>query len=120
MTQVRSQRQLKVGERIRQVLSDVFIRRNYHIPELAKVTITVSEVVPSPDLRHASVYVTTLAGTVDLKPVLSALNAHAPFFSHEVAKEMTSKYSPKLLFREDTSFEEAEKMEGLLRKLKDS
>tara|TARA_B100001123_G_scaffold107816_1_gene125557 strand:+ start:1933 stop:2334 length:402 start_codon:yes stop_codon:yes gene_type:complete len=109
-----SQRQLKVGEEIRQIVSMIFMRNETHDPLLDKESITVSEVRISPDLKNATCYVTPLAGGSDPDATLKRLNDHAPTIRKVMGKHAVLKYTPKLFFKLDRSFEEANKINKLL------
>lgn len=109
-----STRLLRVGEMLRHALSDVLARGELRDPALEGVSITVSEVRPSPDLRHATVFIMPLGG-MDLGPVLQGLNRSAGHLAHLVAEKVTLRYFPRFIFRVDPSFEAASKIEQLLR-----
>lgn len=108
------QRQLRVGEEIRHALSDVFMRGECHDPELDGVSITVSEVRISPDLKNASVYVMPLAGA-KTETIIAVLERLAPTIRTLISHKMRLRYTPRLNFRLDTSFEEATRIHTLLR-----
>ena len=108
-----SQRQLRVGERVRHILSSIFIRGAFHHPYLRGKSITVSQVKVSPDIRHATAYVTEL-GEDQSPELIEALNECAPDISYEVAQEMTTKYTPKISFEYDLSFKKADRIEEIL------
>lgn len=99
-----SQRQLKVGETIRRALSDILVRGEAHDPALAQWSITVSEVRTSPDLRHATCFVSPLGGK-DPDGALSALRQNARALRHLVNKRLTTKYSPELRFVLDETYD---------------
>lgn len=108
-----SQRQLRVGEALRHVLSGLLRRGVGHNPLLTDAQLTVSEVRVSPDLRHAVVFVTELGG--ELRPqVRAALEQAAPLLRGEAARQTHLKYAPNLTFEPDTSFAEAARMEALI------
>ena len=108
-----SQRQLKVGEQLRHLLAEVFVRGESHDPRLAGVSLTVAEVRMSRDLRHATVYVSELGG--DLKDeTRAALGRAAAWLGGRAAREMNLKYAPKLHFAVDATLAEAERIERLL------
>ncbi len=109
-----SQRQLRVGEEIRHTLAMVLERGELRDPGLTGVSITVTEVRATPDLRHAHVYVMPLGGG-DKETVLQALNRARPFLRHQVSKALTLKYSPDLHFEFDESFDESNRISTLLR-----
>jgi len=111
-----SQRQLRVGEEIRHILADVFTRQDFIIDELRGVSITVSEVDVSPDLRNATAYVSPLGGQVDEATVIATLNDSLGQFNHAIAKKLTMKFAPKIKFSSDTRFDYAARIEELLNK----
>ena len=108
-----SQRQLRVGEMLRHVLSDILRNTEIHDPELAGISVTVTQVRPSADMRHATVFVEPLAG-INAPAVLAALNRHRGFLRGELGRVITLKFTPELRFVEDTSFAEAERIESIL------
>ncbi|WP_045387926.1 30S ribosome-binding factor RbfA [Falsirhodobacter sp. alg1] len=99
-----SQRQLRVGELIRRVLSDVLNRGEVHDPDLTSVSITVGEVSVSNDLKIATVYVMPLGGG-EVQAIIAALARNKGELRHRVAKEMTLKFAPDLRFRADETFD---------------
>ena len=109
-----SQRQLRVGELLRHALSDILRRGEVRDPDLVGVSVTVTQVVPSPDMRHARVFCEPLGGK-NAGPVIAALNRHKGFLRGEMGRMIALKFTPELHFVEDTSFAEAEKIEGLLK-----
>ncbi len=108
-----SVRLLKVGERVRHILSELLARGEVHDLVLSAVTVSVTEVRMSPDLRNAKVYVKPLLGE-DEGTVLKALRTNTAFFQREVAQRLGLKFAPKLQFRADESFDEASRIEQLL------
>ena len=108
-----NQRQLRVGERLRHVLADLFSRGVVHDPVIAETPLTISEVRITRDLRQATVYVTELGG--DLSPeVEAALKRATPFIRGEVARQSNLKYAPNLTFRADETFAESARIDALL------
>jgi ribosome-binding factor A len=108
-----SQRQLRVAEEIRHVLAGVFLRGEIRDPELADVSITVTEVRISPDLKHATAYVTRL-GRSDVAGLLPALRRVAPFLRGQLAHALKLRYAPDLVFQPDTSLNYAAHVDDLL------
>ena len=108
-----SVRVLKVGERVRHILSELLARGQAHDETLAAHAVSVTEVRLTPDLRHAAAYVKPLLGE-DEDAVLKALRSNTAFFQREVAKRLGLKFAPKLQFTADESFEEADRIERLL------
>jgi ribosome-binding factor A len=109
-----SHRQLRVGELIRHALAELLARGAVHDPVVAAHTITVPEVRVSPDLRVATAYVMPLSGR-DQAETVAALERNAKFLRGEVARRINLKFAPELRFRIDERFDEAERIERLLR-----
>jgi ribosome-binding factor A len=109
-----SQRALRAGEIIRHALAEIFSRGDVHDPVLESHLITVPEVRMSPDLRLATVYVMPLGGQ-DEKAVLDALDRNRRYLRGEVAQRVNLKFAPDIRFRIDERFDEAERIEQLLR-----
>ena len=108
-----SVRVLKVGERVRHILSELLARAEVHDDVLTAHSVSVTEVRMTPDLRNAAAYVKPLLG-VDEEVVLKALRTNTAFFQREVAKRLGLRSAPKLQFKPDESFDEAERIERLL------
>jgi len=109
-----TQRQLRVGEMLRHALSEIMREADIRDDDLKGVSITVTQVKPSPDMRHATVFVEPLGGKHATK-VVAALNRHKGFIRGEMGHRIELKFTPELRFLEDTSFAEAEKIETLLK-----
>jgi ribosome-binding factor A len=109
-----SQRQLRVGELIRHEIADMLIRGEVHDPVIETHMITVPEVRMSPDLRLATIYVMPLGGR-DAKDVLDALDRNTRYMRGEIARRVNLKFAPEIRFRIDERFDEAERIEKLLR-----
>lgn len=109
-----SQRQSRVAEEIRHTLAAVFQRGDFRDPELAMATVTVTEVRISPDLRNATVFYMPLGGkeTPELREALKRVRA---YLRGVVAKELRLRVSPDLHFQIDTTFDEAGRIDALLR-----
>ena len=107
-----SQRQLRVGETLRHALSEILMREDFFDPDLANVSITISEITVSPDLANARVYTMPLGG-VNIEVVLPALNRLAPLIQSFVAKKVHLRRTPRLRFMLDESFENAARMNEL-------
>ncbi|MFO0457098.1 MAG: 30S ribosome-binding factor RbfA [Alphaproteobacteria bacterium] len=108
-----SQRQLRVGEEIRQALAQIFAHGETHIPALDSGSITVSEVRISPDLKNATVYVMPLAGS-NKETIMAALKEHTSRVRHLLSRKVLLRHLPKLLFKLDTSYEVASRIHQLL------
>jgi ribosome-binding factor A len=109
-----SQRQLRVGEMLRHALSEILTRGEIRDPDLEGVSVTITQVKPSGDMRHATVFCEPLGGK-DADKIIPALNRHARFIRGEMGHMITMKFTPELRFVEDDSFAEAEKIENLLK-----
>lgn len=113
----RSQRQLRVGELIRHALVDILIRDELRDPDLSGVSITISEVRVSPDLKNATAFVMPLGGK-EIEKTLVALERAAPFLRRQIGASATMRFMPALSFLADEAFDEGEKIEMLLRSAK--
>jgi ribosome-binding factor A len=109
-----SQRQLRVGELIRHALAEMLTRGDVHDPVIENHLITVPEVRMTADLRMATVYVMPLGGR-DASGVIEALNRNKKFLRGEIAHHVNLKFAPDIRFRLDERFDEAERIEKLLR-----
>ena len=109
-----SVRVLKVAERVRHILSELLARQEVHDDIVSAANIAVTEVRMTPDLRNATAYVKPLLGAGEAE-VVKALRQNTAFLQREVAKRLGLKFAPKLKFREDESFDEADRIEKLLR-----
>ena len=108
-----SQRQLRVGELIRHSLAQLFARGEIRDPDLFDVSITVSEVRMTPDLKIARAFVLPLGGANTAK-VLDALERCAGFVRGRVARDVKLKFSPKIEFRIDDRFDYADRIDTIL------
>lgn len=109
-----TQRQLRVGEMIRHVLAGILMREEIADPDLTAQNVTVTEVKLSPDLRHATVFVRPF-GAGDAEKLVAALKRHHRYLRGELAKHIEVKFMPDLVFRIDESFDEADRIDALLR-----
>jgi ribosome-binding factor A len=109
-----SVRVLKVGERVRHILSELLARGEVHDDVVSASHISVTEVRMSPDLRIATAYIKPLLGAGE-DEVVHALRQNTAFLQREVAQRLGLKFAPKLRFRKDESFAEADRIEALLR-----
>ena len=115
-----SQRQLRAGELIRHALVEVLREEEIHDPAMEGVSVTVTEVRLSPDLKHAMCFVEPLGAGIDSAPtaghveeIVKALNAHARFLRGVLSKHIGMKFTPDLKFRHDESFDAAGRMDRL-------
>ena len=109
-----TQRQQRVAELVRHALAEVLARGDLQDGVLAGHAITIPEVRMSPDLRLATAYVMPLGGR-DEAEVLAALERNKKHLRHEVATRVNLKFAPELRFRRDDSFDEAARVEAILR-----
>lgn len=108
-----SQRQLRVAEAIRSVLATALLQESFYGSPLEGVSITVSEVRISPDLKNATAYVVALGGNAP-EDFVDILNHHVSKFRYALGQEINLRYTPMLLFRRDESFEQAKKIHDIL------
>ena len=109
-----SQRQLRVGEMIKQALGNIFIRGEAKLPNIETSNITVTEVRMSPDLKTAKAFVLPLGGK-NATEVTDILKEFSYMIRKVLSKKITMKFLPKLLFVKDESFDYAEKIENLIK-----
>ena len=114
-----SQRQLRVGELVKQNLGELFIRNEAKLPTINSKLITVTEVRMTPDLKTARVYVIPLGG-IDTKETVKILTEYSHLVRKALSKRLDIKFLPKLTFVEDNSFEYAEKIEKIIKKNKEN
>ena len=114
-----SQRQLRVGELVKQNLGELLIRNEAKLPSMNSKLITVTEVRMTPDLKTARVYVIPLGGT-NTKETVRILTEYAHLVRRALSKRLDIKFLPKLTFVEDNSFEYAEKIEKIIKKNKEN
>lgn len=112
-----TQRQLRVGEEIRHIIADIFMRGDFDDEMLRDVSLTVTEVDVSADMRNATAYVSPLGGSVIEKDIIDELNAQIGLFNKAISKGLTMKFTPRLKFSSDNRFDYAEKIETLLKKI---
>jgi ribosome-binding factor A len=109
-----SQRQLRVGELVRHVLAEMLTRGEVHDPVLEGHVISIPEVRMTADLRLATIYAFPLGGR-DVDAVLAALNRNRRFLRGEIGRRINLKFAPEIRFAIDDRFEEAERIDKLLR-----
>lgn len=114
-----STRQLKVGQEIKSILSEIFIKQDIYDPKTFQIMeVTISEVQVSPDLRNATVFFTPLAGK-GKNTAGEVLNSMAGKMKGEIGKRMHIKRIPSLFFKLDESFEKAGKLNDIIYQTKD-
>ena len=109
-----SQRQLRVGEMIKQSLGMIFVRNEAKVPELETNNITVTEVKMSQDLKVAKAYVLRLGGK-NAEETVDRLKKYSFLIRKTLSKKIIMKFLPKILFAKDDSFDYAEKIENLIK-----
>ena len=109
-----SQRQLRVGEMIKQALCNIFMRGEAKLPNLETNNITVTEVRMSPDLKTAKAFVLPLGGK-NATEAIDILKEFSFVVRKVLSKKISTKFLPKLLFVKDESFDYAEKIENLIK-----
>ncbi|KQX38614.1 ribosome-binding factor A [Devosia sp. Root436] len=109
-----SQRMLRVGELVRHALAAMFARGEIEDDALRGSVITVPEVRMTPDLKIANAYVMPLGG-LHAEEIVAALNRHRKFVRGRVAPQINMKYAPEIRFYVDDTFEEAGRIDALLR-----
>ena len=114
-----SQRQLRVGELVKQSIGEIFIKNETKISSFNSRFITVTEVRMTPDLKTARVYVIPLGG-IDTRETVRILTEYSHLVRRALSKRLDIKFLPKLTFIEDNSFEYAEKIEKIIKKNKEN
>jgi len=114
MNKAPSQRMLRVGELVRHALAALLARDEIIDPVIERAVITVPEVRMSPDLKLANAYIVPLGGQ-NAKEIVKALNSHQKFIRGRIIPKLNLKYAPSLRFFEDDSFDEASRIDALLR-----
>jgi len=109
-----TQRQLRVGEEVRHILAHSLSLQHSGDSMLDRSSITVTEVRVSPDLQNATVFIVPLGGK-NLKEILAALKEKSWFFRKEVARQLKTRVVPRLVFQADLSFDQAQRIDSLLR-----
>ena len=113
-TRTVSQRQLRVGEMVKQALCNIFMRGEAKLPNLETSNITVTEVRMSPDLKTAKAFVLPLGGK-NATEAIDVLKEFSFVVRKVLSKKISTKFLPKLLFVKDESFDYAEKIENLIK-----
>ncbi len=115
---VKSQRQLKVGEELRHLISNALLRENFYDEHIKNNNITITEVNMSPDLKNAKIYIMPLGGK-NKNDVLNSLNKVSGRIKKIISTNTSLRQTPKLLFQIDETFEYAENIHNILEKIKD-
>jgi ribosome-binding factor A len=109
-----SQRQLRVGELVRHALAEILQLGEIHDPAFASAVVTVPEVRMSPDLKLATVFFMPLGGKGG-EAIVAAFERNKRYLRGEIARRVELRYAPDLAFILDTSFDEADRIDELLR-----
>ena len=115
---IKSQRQLRVGEELRHLISNALLRESFYDGYIKNNNITITEVNVSPDLKNAKVYVMPLGGENKLD-VLNSLNKVSGRFKKIISSNISLRQTPKLVFKIDETFEYAKKINDILDKIKE-
>ena len=113
----KSQRQLRVGEELRHLISNALHRETFYDIVLESNNITVTEVNVSPDLKNAKVYIMPLGGENKIE-VLESLNRIKGYIQKLISSEIQLRQIPRLSFVIDTTFEYANKIDNILHNIK--
>ena len=114
---VKSQRQLRVGEELRHLISNALLRESFYDEYINNNNITITEVNVSPDLKNAKVYVMPLGGKKKLD-VLNSLNKATGRLKKIISSNLSLRQTPKLIFKIDETFEYAKKINDIIDKIK--
>ena len=114
---IKSQRQLKVGEELRHLISNALLRSSFYDEHIENNNVTITEVNVSPDLKNAKVYVMPLGGKKKLD-VLNSLNKVTGRLKKIISSNLSLRQTPKLMFKIDETFEYAKKIDDILDKIK--
>ena len=113
MAQELSQRQLRVGQEVRKVIAEAIEQGEVRSPEIAEAFITITQVIMSPDLKYATVYLMTLNGK-NLGVVLEQMQAEKWLFKKLVAAKLKLRFTPEINFRVDDTFDEVDRVNKLM------
>ena len=114
----KSQRQLRVGEELRHLISNALLRENFYDEHIKNNNITITEVNMSPDLKNAKIYIMPLGGKNKID-VLNSLNRVTGHIKKIISNNISLRKMPKLLFQIDETFEYAENIHNILEKIND-
>ena len=114
---VKSQRQLKVGEELRYLISNVLLKETFYNEHISNNNVTITEVDVSPDLKNAKVYIMPLGGEYQYE-VVKSLNKVSGRIKKLISSSVKLRQMPKIYFKIDNSFENAKNIENILKKIK--
>lgn len=116
----KSVRQLRMGEELRHMISDALRQADFRDPELLDINLTVTEVSVSPDLKNCTAYVVPLSTTGGVnttgenKPMLQALNKASSYLRSQIARQITTRHTPRITFAYDSSFDVGQRIDSIL------
>ena len=112
-----SNRQLKIGQQIRFLISNFFIKEDFVLDNFDSKNLTIVDVILSPDLKNAKIFVTTNS-VFENKLLINELNNKSKLIQKKMASNLTSKFTPKIKFFFDNSFEYSNKINSILETIK--
>ena len=112
----KTQRQLRVGELLRKEIADILIKNDFHNGFLNKISVTVSQVIVTPDMKWARTFVMSLGGE-NIQETMNALNKNVYKIQKIVASKIKLRRMPKIIFLEDKTFEYANKLTNKIKNL---
>lgn len=111
---VKSQRQLQVGEQVKRIIADIFLRENLLV--IGGTCVTILEADVSPDIKNARIYLDMFGNDGNHKKILDKLNLNSGHFRHQLGAQMSSRNTPELKFILDKTQDSANKIEALIYK----
>jgi len=112
----KTQRQLRVGELLRKEIADILIKNDFHSVSLNKISVTVSQVIVTPDMKWARTFVMSLGGE-NIQETMNALNKNVYKIQKIVASKIKLRRMPKIIFLEDKTFDYANKLTNKIKNL---
>ena len=112
----KTQRQLRVGELLRKEIADILIKNDFHNVSLNKISVTVSQVIVTPDMKWARTFVMSLGGE-NIQETMNALNKNVYKIQKIVASKIKLRRMPKIIFLEDKTFDYANKLTNKIKNL---
>ena len=112
----KTQRQLRVGELLRKEIADILIKNNFHNSFLNKISVTVSQVIVTPDMKWARTFVMSLGGE-NIQETMNGLNKNVYKIQKIVASKIKLRRMPKIIFLEDKTFDYANKLTNKIKNL---
>ena len=115
MKKIKSQRQLKINQQLKHLISEIITMGDFRNKKIREISLTVTEVDISPNLKTANIFVISRDGK---KNFLKFLNEETYLFKREIAKKLYLRFVPELFFKYDSTFEYANKIEKILKEQK--